>query len=96
MTPLTIRLYDDTIRHIEEAADFVGVGKSTFIRHRLEQIFDGTPYNPLGFVATPAFYDHLTEAIAIINVSRHSLNDIQEELVKRRTKRIRGMIEVNY
>ena len=96
MERITIRLNADTVEELEEAARNAGLSRSVFIRNHLEQVFDGTPHNPLGVKATPAFYNMVCEAFATMKVLGADLDTAGKKLVERQTKKLVENLEIDY
>ena len=96
MTPFTIRLHADTLFHIEKAAKRAGVPKAVYIRHRLEQIFDGTPHNPLGVTAAPAFYDALCEAIGVMCIQGDLLSPTDNKIAIMKGNELRRELQIDH
>ena len=92
----TIRIHEDTIYHIDKAAKKAGVKRGTLIRHSLEQIFDGTPHNPLGVTARPAFYDALCEAIGVMCISGDLMTKDYRKLCKLKSEEVRQELEIDH
>lgn len=92
----TIRIHEDTIFHIDKAAKKAGVKRGTLIRHSLEQIYDGTPHNPLGVTARPAFYNALCEAIAVMCISGDSLSPMDRKIAKKKAQEVRRELEIDH
>ena len=96
MQTVTIRLYPDTIEHLDKAARKAGVRRGTLIRHCLEQTFDGTPHNPLGVSASPAFYTAISEAVAVLQVQKLKFGKAEKALVEKLTDKNRSELEIDY
>jgi len=96
MRTQTIRLHEDTIVHIERAAKKAGVPKATFIRYRLERLFDGSAHNPLGFWATPEFYTMLCDALGTIWILHHELDSKSKKLSKMKSRDIRKELQIDH
>ena len=82
--------------HIERAAKKAGVPKATFIRYRLERLFDGSAHNPLGFWATPDFYTMLCEALGTIWVLHHDLDAFDKKLSIKKGQEIRRELQIDH
>jgi len=96
MHKFTIRLREGTLRNIDRAAKRAGVKRGAIIRRRLEEVFDGTPQNPLGVMASPAFYNDLCEAMGVIFIQGENLTALDKRIAKKKGQEIRGLLEVDH
>lgn len=96
MQKLTLRLHPDTILNIERAAKKAGVVPSVMMRKTLQQIYDGTPHNPLGVVARPKFYSELCHAIGVMFIVGENLDDLDKRIAKKKGEEVRRELEIDY